>query len=130
VRDDFDCTCHWCLVPEFYAGGERNFELDHFRPRNRFPEQVNQYFNLYYACHPCNLVKRDTWPTPEIAARGIGFVDLCVDPVSAHFQVLSDGSIVPLTDSARYTIDHLMLNNRHLREIRVLIRRLPGAPIQ
>lgn len=59
VRQDFRQCCAYCLLHEFWAGGEDNFELDHFRPVSRFPDLERDFYNLYYACHVCNQRKRD-----------------------------------------------------------------------
>lgn len=66
VRADFGGCCGYCLLHEFWAGGERNFELDHYKPISLFPELSSDYLNLYYACHVCNQLKRDHWP-PAVA---------------------------------------------------------------
>src|SRR6266481_6956296 len=77
VREDFRERCAYCLLEEIVAAGEENFELDHFRPKSRFPELLNDFYNIYYACHPCNHIKRDAWPPSALELRGVGFVDLC-----------------------------------------------------
>jgi hypothetical protein len=46
----------------------------------------------------------------------------CIDDFASHFCELPDGSWQGLTPSARYTIDALRLNRRHLLEIRILLR--------
>src|SRR5438132_11420200 len=77
VRQDLRETCAYCLLEELLAGGPENFELDHFRPVSRFPALSNDFYNVYYACHPCNLTKRGKWPSQELEEEGVGFVDLC-----------------------------------------------------
>ena len=61
VREDFRECCAYCLLHEIIAGGEANFELDHFRPKSHpeFAGLVNGFYNLYYSCHVCN------WNTPN-----------------------------------------------------------------
>ncbi len=73
------------MMREIWAGGEENFELDHFRPRSLFPDGTDDFYNLYYACHPCNHFKGDQWPSQSLQDEGIGFVDLCGDDFSDHF---------------------------------------------
>ena len=122
VREDFWGTCAYCLLPELLAGGEENFELDHFRPKSKFRHLETEFYNLYYSCHPCNKIKRDYWPPPEVETKGIGFVDLCVDDFSSHFAVAGDCEWRGQTDSARYTIDRLRLNKKALLTIRKLLK--------
>jgi hypothetical protein len=124
VRVDFEKSCAYCLLAELFAAGEQNFELDHFRPKSLFPALINDFYNLYYACHPCNKIKGAKWPAAELLTQGIGFVDLCKDDFGAHFLERMDGRLEGLTPSARYTIDALCLNNKHLIEIRLLLRPL------
>lgn len=129
VREDFQQCCAYCLVSEILAGGEENFELDHFRPKSKpeFKQFVKDFYNLYYACHVCNSKKHARWPTPELAAQGCAFVDLCADVFSTHYAVEAEGSWRPLTPSAKYTHEMLRLNRRHLREIRTLLHELAQA---
>ena len=37
-------------------------EIEHFRPRSRFPDQSFDWLNLVYSCHRCNQAKGDNWP--------------------------------------------------------------------
>ena len=124
VREDFLRQCAFCLFSELFAGGEENFELDHFRPKHRFPELLNDFYNLYYSCHPCNHMKRDCWPPPALEAKGICFVDLCNEDFASHFTVERDGTWNGLTNPANYTIDKLNLNRQHLVIVRGLLQRL------
>jgi len=82
------------------------------------------FYNLYYACSVCNRYKSGIWPSPELMALGFGFVDLCAEDFSTHFQEESDGSWRPLTPRAEYTIARIRLNRPHLLEIRCLLQEL------
>jgi len=123
VRADFREQCAYCLLHELWAGGDSNFELDHFRPKSLFPREENDFYNLYYACHPCNRTKWGHWPPTELRARGIQLVDLCRDDFVTHFREEPDGTWTALTDSAAYTSDLLRLNRRHLVELRQILKR-------
>jgi len=129
VQEDFERTCAYCLIEEILAGGEENFELDHFRPKRHFPTQSNDFYNLYWSCHPCNGIKWDQWPSEELLRQGVNFVDLCRDDFNVHFVVSAEGEFEGLTQSAKYTIDVLLLNRSHLVEIRKLLRKLVDARI-
>ena len=109
-------------MPELHAGGEENFELDHFRPQSQFPDRARDFHNLYWSCHVCNKLnhKGSNWPSPELQSQGIGFVDFCCDDFHTHYQ-LSNGFWMPLTASAKYTIQNIKLNRTHLVELRVKI---------
>jgi hypothetical protein len=122
VRNDFQQTCAYCLVHELLAAGEENFELDHFKPASKCKALRDDFYNLYYSCHPCNHIKRAKWPDDRLIDKGVGFVDLCKDDFENHFRELADGCWEGLTESARYTIDALRLNRRHLKQIRLLVK--------
>ncbi len=124
VRSDFRETCSYCLIAELFAHGEENFELDHFRPRSLFPNLKDDFYNLHWACHPCNHKKRDWWPDAALEVREIGFVDLTADDAATHYKVLDDGGLEGLTTSANHTIDKLLLNRKHLVKMRRLLREL------
>jgi hypothetical protein len=128
VREDFSRQCAFCLLSELLAGGEENFELDHFRPRQRFPDLLNDFYNIYYSCHPCNHIKRDSWPTQALEDRGIRFVDLCKEDFASHFSVDKSGRWHGLTNPGKYTVDKLNLNRQHLVSVRTLLERLGIHP--
>lgn len=123
VRQDFEQCCAYCYLHERHAGGEKNFELDHFRPLKQFPKLRRVFENLHWSCHVCNGIKSKSnhWPSDELLARGIRFVDLCEDDFDQHYQVLPDGTLNPLTLSASYTIDTIDLNSEHLRKLRAIL---------
>jgi len=129
VRSDFERTCAYCLLAELFASGEDNFELDHFFPVSRFSSRKDDFYNLYYACHPCNHIKRAEWPDARLEAKGVGFVDLCKDDFENHFRALPDGRWEGLTESGKYTIDALRLNRLHLVQIRTLLRTFNGGGV-
>ena len=118
LRRDFRQCCAYCLLHEFWAGGESNFEIDHFRPVSKFPELKREYSNLCYACHVCNFYKWDHWPSSDLEAQGIGFVDLCTSEFDQHYLLQSDGFLEPLTLAANYTLTLLHLNSSHLIALR------------
>jgi len=126
VREDFAECCAYCLLHELLAGGEGNFQLDHLRPKSlkRFANLVHDFYNLYYSCSVCNRYKSNSWPLPELEARGYGFVDFCAEDFSTHFKEEANGSWIPLTPRAEYTIARIRLNRPHLIEIRRLLQEL------
>jgi hypothetical protein len=126
VREDFEECCAYCLLHEILAAGRDNFELDHFRPKSspEFMHLANDFYNLYYSCHPCNRIKGDTWPDSALEAGGYGFLDLCSEAFSPHFQERADGLWEPLSRRAEYTVERLRLNRLHLVKIRRYLREI------
>ena len=109
----FSGLCAYC------EEGDRG-EVDHFRPKSKFPQRVYQWSNWVFACHDCNRSKGDKWP-PN------GYVDPCSEQEHPEnffgFDTMT-GEILPkselgpdLGDKAQQTIDDLSLNaSHHLRE--------------
>ena len=93
-------------------------QVDHFRPKSRFPELVYEWTNWLYACPECNQAKRDQWPD-------MGYVDPCADaeperPESYFDMDARNGHIIPRAglsplrhERAVTMIRHLKLNARH-----------------
>ena len=93
-------------------------EVDHFRPKSRFPRLVYSWSNWLLACHECNHVKSNTWPVD-------GYLDPCSrsGPRALESYFAFDtltGFIAPNRTLNRYhrmktqrTIDDLGLNDFH-----------------
>lgn len=93
-------------------------EVEHFRPKSRFPQLVYEWSNWVFACHDCNHLKSDNWPSG-------GYIDPCAKSNPARpdnyfdFDTLT-GEVIPksgLTPTrlrkARQMIDDLRLNESH-----------------
>ena len=86
LQGAFSSICVYC---ERLSG----MEVDHFRPKSKFPEQVYEWSNWVLACRDCNFAKLDKWPTG-------GYVDPCARSRSARpdvffrFDTLT-GDIIP-----------------------------------
>ena len=102
-------------------------EVDHFRPKSRFPKLVYDWSNWLLACHDCNLAKGAKWPDD-------GYIDPCENSRLARpecyftFDTLT-GEMLPrndLTDASleksRRMIEDLRLNaHHHLRKRHFLL---------
>ncbi|SPF55617.1 hypothetical protein SBA4_720004 [Candidatus Sulfopaludibacter sp. SbA4] len=111
LRRDFRYVCAYCERTEAALGGEEFFEIDHFRPRVRFPDLVTHYPNLYYACGRCNRHKGGKWPPPDLLAKGFRFADPCAeDMYVSHLRETADGYLRALTACGEYTRDQIGLN--------------------
>ena len=91
-------------------------EVDHFRPKSKFPELVYEWTNWVFACNACNSIsKRDKWP------KG-GYVNPCAasrqERPENYFQFdLHTGDLIPRSGlsgkrlrMARQTIRDISLN--------------------
>ena len=113
LRIDFEYRCAYCGITEYRWGSERNFAVEHFRPKSRFKHLAAVYSNLYYACNRCNDFKGNTWPTAVEVKLGRAWADPCLcDVYVDHLRELPDGRLQPLTPVGEYTAEHLLLNLR------------------
>lgn len=123
VRADFERCCAHCLRHEDWGGTTEHYELDHFRPQKPFDNLINDFLNLYYACHRCNQRKSNTWPREQEQRTGKYIVDLCRDDFNTHYNFLPDGTLELLTEAAKYTEKKLKLNSPELVRQRANILR-------
>lgn len=113
LRLDFFFRCAYCGITEYRWGSDRNFVVEHFRPKSRFPKLACTYSNLYYACNRCNDFKSDIWPSALLFKKGYGWADPCASEVYVeHLSELEDGTVAARTNIGEYTRTHLRLNGR------------------
>lgn len=96
LAQDFDHRCAYCDDWDKYNGGMRSYHVEHFAPKEKFPDLKYTYDNLLYACPYCNEAKSDKWPSDkaEISVVGDkGFIDPCTAEYYAHIYRNEDGSI-------------------------------------
>ena len=122
----FNWLCGYC--EEITRG-----EVDHFRPKKRFPELTYVWSNWVFACRWCNLLKWEKWPA-------VGYVDPCAKSQGVHPESFfefdtSTGKMYPKTGLspagtriAEGTINDLGLNDvPHLKKRRRFIRLISAA---
>ena len=118
----FSSICAYC--EEFCRG-----EVDHFRPKSRYPGLVYEWSNWLFVCHDCNHAKLEKWPPG-------GYVDPCAKSEQARperwftFDLLT-GELIPREDLTAYRrikaqkmVTDLDLNGRHHlkeRAVRLLL---------
>ncbi|MDA8427667.1 MAG: HNH endonuclease [Geobacteraceae bacterium] len=130
LRDDFNKRCGYCDADDFYSGGVRSYQIDHFAPKILFPEKETEYANLVYSCFYCNNGKSDTWlaTTSTISVvNGEGFIDPCLKEYDDHLERMQDGRISAKTTVGEFMIKEMNLNlKRHsliwiLEELKTVI---------
>lgn len=105
LAEDFEHRCAYCDDPDTYGGGYRAYHVEHFAPKEQFPELRFDYDNLLYSCPWCNRAKWDTWPSDDAKISIVGeegFVDPCSDEYDKHLERLPDGSIIGTTPIGKY----------------------------
>ncbi len=102
LAQDFKNRCGYTYCLDFWFGGKPNFQIDHFKPKSKFPELETDYNNLVYSCSYVNRAKSDD-------------IGLYLDPVdedyNAHFYRDELGNIYPREESqaAKYMYIRLKL---------------------
>jgi hypothetical protein len=114
LRRDFRHRCAYCLVHEYFLGGEAGCCIDHHHPVHGAyarPDLIADYTNLFWCCRECNENKGSTWPSQTDYNAGLRFLNPCnsADDHDLHWRVLPSGILEPLTPAGRYTIRYLKL---------------------
>ena len=110
--DDFEHRCAYCDDLDKYSGGSKFYHVEHFAPKEKFPELEFQYDNLLYACPYCNVSKSNKWPSSNSninVVGDIGFVDPCSDEYEKHLGRYENGEIYHKTQLGRYMFNELKL---------------------
>ena len=133
LREAFGDICGYC---ESICRGE----VDHFRPKVRFPELAYEWSNWVFACHDCNHAKWNNWPER-------GYIDPCTmseSPRPENYFTFDTktGEVIPLSDldqdrfeRAATMIDDLNLNGEHhlknrLKWLQAVAWAIPYGPVQ
>lgn len=109
---DFDHKCAYCDDSDKYAGGSKMYHIEHFAPKEKFPELEFTYDNLLYACPYCNISKSNKWPSNDSNINVVGyegFVDPCTQEYNAHLNRREDGSIYYISPLGEYMYYELKL---------------------
>lgn len=94
--NDFEHRCAYCDDLDKYGGGSKVYHVEHFAPKEKFPELKFQYDNLLYACPFCNISKSNKWPSDSSAVAVVGnkgFIDPCTDEYEKHLGRHTSGEI-------------------------------------
>lgn len=59
LAEDFNHRCGYTDCSDYWFGGKRTFQIDHFKPESKYPELKNEYSNLVYCCSYVNRAKWD-----------------------------------------------------------------------
>lgn len=90
LETDFNQRCGYTHCHQFWFGGKRSFQIDHFKPKQHFPELENKYSNLVYSS---SYINRAKW-------NDVGnYLDPCDTDYNEHFYRDGLGNIYPEKDS-------------------------------
>ncbi|QEZ91935.1 HNH endonuclease domain-containing protein [Proteus sp. CD3] len=93
-------------------------DVEHFFPKSKYPDFLENTDNLLIVCRACNMIKRDQFPLDENGKP------LLLNPVSEsfseHIKQNKNGYLEGLTERGHATIKVLQLNRPSLIEQRIL----------
>ena len=115
---DFRDLCGYCGKNRNYFFD--NFQIDHFRPKSKYPDLKNDYNNLVLSCPICNINKSDDWPTNDKNVYhndSIGYVDPASKEFDEVFYRDEDGNIFSNYDYGKYMITKLKFDIRPIKEL-------------
>ena len=105
LKKDFNGRCGYTDSPDNWFGGSKCFHIDHFKPKDQFPELSCSYSNLVYCCSHVNNKK----------SNKIGlFLDPCDVDMNDHFFRDDHANICAKETSAeaQFMMKELALNQR------------------
>jgi hypothetical protein len=116
LADEGHNQCVYCALHESIMGGIRNFHVEHYRPKSKWPEKLNTYTNLFYACPICNTYKSNDWPNePNCDHSVASYPDPSVVDYNSLFDIDSrDGLINGKYIATKYIQEKLFLNRPQL----------------
>lgn len=118
LREEFSFACAYCDTREAELGGTQSFHVDHYKPKNKFPNLSSKYENLIYACRNCNWYKGSYWPNSiqRILGQYI-FNPRPLGSIKKHID-RSENTWVGITNHGKWSIEKLRLNSTVLIERR------------
>lgn len=115
LRIEARYQCVYCSIKEAHFGGVRNFHVEHYRPKKKFPEFENDYENLFFSCPICNSFKNDDWPAdPDEQLLTCHYPDPKQIDYGKILIVDPDSRISSKNVAGRYVIERLHLNRAQL----------------
>ena len=136
LREDFKRHCAYCTIHEEELAGEDFYEIDHHRPKSKFPDLINEYANLYYCCKGCNKkgAKGENWPSDDLQNVGFRFFDpVAENAYQVHMRETASGRLAKKTNVRDYSVRILRLNRDglvKLRQRRRAMRTLLGKELR
>lgn len=122
LRKEGRRQCVYCAIGESLFGGERNFHVEHYRPKSRFSDLTNSFPNLFYCCAICNSFKGSDWPSdPTTDLSNSSYPDPSAIDYADFLSVNGAGIVSSSTNSGKYVVERLNLNRAQLQMIRRFI---------
>ena len=118
LKADFRNRCGYCNDSDYWTGGWRFYQIDHFVPQKHLNLiSKTEYSNLVYSCFFCNNSKRAKWPSENekiTIKNNEGFVNPRNEDYVKHLKRDINGNIIPNSEIGAYMVRAMKLNlKRH-----------------
>jgi hypothetical protein len=117
----FRGVCCYCEAKGEFFGVPGEFDVEHFKPKSRFPDIAHEWTNLYYCCGWCN---RNKGAVVLDFKPGLYFPDPCKEDLYDKHLKFDREDLVAVTDSGQFVLDLLFLNERKPRIFRTKRREM------
>lgn len=115
LKIEFENKCIYCRKPSTISKDDSDFGVEHYFPKSSHPHLECNYENLFYCCNGCNNRKRAWIPLNK---KGELFIPNPCDYVMFDHLKFVDEVINAKSDSGKFTIDYLDLNDNEFLEFR------------
>ncbi len=109
LRREFARKCIYCRRSDSLCRKDQ-FGIDHYKPKSKFPDLIDEYSNLFQACNTCNRLKSNFWPSAEQISAGIFIPNPCDYIMTNHLKFVG-AKIKEQSTAGEWTIDQLHLND-------------------
>lgn len=112
LAKDFNDRCAYCDDYHGFTGGYNTYHVEHFAPKEKFPELQFKYENLLYSCAYCNISKSNKWVSDDSSVNVVGncgFLDPCDKEYYKHLKRKKTGEIIYRSEIGKYIYYELKL---------------------
>lgn len=117
LRKYFNHRCVYCEIREPEFGGMRNFCVEHYRSKSKFPQLKTAIENLLYACSYCNSFKGNYWPNLIQVLLNEIILNPRTDDINHHIET-SKPEWYGKTYRGKWNISRLQLSSIRMINIR------------
>jgi hypothetical protein len=112
--------CVYCSIHQNYFGGIRNFHVEHYRPKSKFPLLKDKIQNLYYSCPVCNTFKGDDWYEKDLTNLN---EIIYPNPSITNYFDLFEVNLITFEIRGKYISSNYMVEKLALNRTQLILHR-------